>query len=389
MTFCFFSAQYLPTVGGVERYTYNLARSLVQKGHSALVVTSALPGLPAQETQDGIDIVRLPAFLLINGRFPILRPCAALRKAKRALYKTPLDFIVVQTRFYPACLLGARMAKRRKIPAMILEHGTAHLLRGGLAGLLGNAYEHGMLRLIRHFCDNFYGVSAACAAWLSHFGVHVPSDRVLYNAVDPAELQRIAAACGSAFLAPYGCGDPRTLVIAFSGRFIPEKGVLPLLDAFAAVRKKHADAVLLLAGDGPQFTEMKAHLPAGAYLLGMLPHAQNLALLARADLYCLPTFSEGFSTAILEAAALRAAIVTTATGGSPELLCDESYGLLLPDMRAESIAAALERALSDSAWRTAAGENTYRRLTRLFTWDKVSDRLIFLAQEAQSAPTSL
>ncbi|MEG2287291.1 MAG: hypothetical protein RSC00_05225, partial [Ruthenibacterium sp.] len=63
--------------------------------------------------------------------------------------------------------------------------------------------------------------------------------------------------------------------------------------------------------------------------------------------------------------------------------------LLLPDMRAESIAAALERALSDSAWRTAAGEHTYRRLTQLFTWDKVSDRLIFLAQEAQSAPTSL
>ncbi|MEG2930912.1 MAG: glycosyltransferase family 4 protein [Ruthenibacterium sp.] len=382
MTFCFFSAQYLPTVGGVERYTYNLARCLVQKGHSALVVTSALPGLPEQETQDGIDVIRLPSVLRMNGRFPVLRPGGALRKAKRALYKMPLDFIVVQTRFYPACLLGARMAKRRKIPAIILEHGTAHLLRGGLAGALCNAYEHAMLRLIRHYCDNFYGVSAACAAWLSHFGLHVPSERVLYNAVDPDALQRTAAACGSAFLAPYGCGDPRTPVVAFSGRFIPEKGVLPLLDAFAIVRKKHPQAVLLLAGDGPQFTEMKAHLPAGAQMLGMLPHAQNLALLARADIYCLPTFSEGFSTAILEAAALRAAIVTTATGGSPELICDETYGTLLPDMRAESIAAALDHALSDSAWRTAAQENAYRRLTQRFTWDKISDRLTALAQAA-------
>lgn len=43
MTICYFSAQYLPTVGGVERYTWNLARCTVAAGHRAIVVTSALP----------------------------------------------------------------------------------------------------------------------------------------------------------------------------------------------------------------------------------------------------------------------------------------------------------------------------------------------------------
>ena len=52
MTICFFSAQYLPTVGGVERYTFNLARRVVAAGHTALVVTSALPGLPEEETDE-------------------------------------------------------------------------------------------------------------------------------------------------------------------------------------------------------------------------------------------------------------------------------------------------------------------------------------------------
>lgn len=41
MTICYFSAQYLPTVGGVERYTWNLARRTVATGHRAIVVTSA------------------------------------------------------------------------------------------------------------------------------------------------------------------------------------------------------------------------------------------------------------------------------------------------------------------------------------------------------------
>ena len=35
MTICFFSAQYLPTVGGVERYTYNLARRVVKVAQEA------------------------------------------------------------------------------------------------------------------------------------------------------------------------------------------------------------------------------------------------------------------------------------------------------------------------------------------------------------------
>ena len=44
MTICFFSAQYLPTPGGVERYTWNLALRCVRSGGRAIVVTSALPG---------------------------------------------------------------------------------------------------------------------------------------------------------------------------------------------------------------------------------------------------------------------------------------------------------------------------------------------------------
>ena len=59
MTICFFSAQYLPTVGGVERYTFNLARRVGAAGHTALVVTSALPGLPEDETDEyGIRLLR-------------------------------------------------------------------------------------------------------------------------------------------------------------------------------------------------------------------------------------------------------------------------------------------------------------------------------------------
>ncbi len=69
MHFWFFSAQYLPTIGGVERYTQNLSAALVAAGHSATVITSALPGLPKHETDEsGTRILRLPVRPWLGGR---------------------------------------------------------------------------------------------------------------------------------------------------------------------------------------------------------------------------------------------------------------------------------------------------------------------------------
>ncbi|MBQ7283460.1 MAG: glycosyltransferase [Oscillospiraceae bacterium] len=75
MNYIIFSAQYLPTVGGVERYTNSLAKELIKYGHSVTVVTSALSSVPMTETDaDGIQIFRLPCIMLMNGRFPIIKP---------------------------------------------------------------------------------------------------------------------------------------------------------------------------------------------------------------------------------------------------------------------------------------------------------------------------
>ena len=74
MIFYIFSAQYLPTVGGVERYSNSLAKELISKGHSVTVVTSSIESQPEQEVDtDGINIIRLPVIPLMSGRFPVLK----------------------------------------------------------------------------------------------------------------------------------------------------------------------------------------------------------------------------------------------------------------------------------------------------------------------------
>ena len=71
---CLFAANYLPNLGGIERYVYNLSKQLIAMGHEVTVVTSNVFRLYSHEVSDeGIEIYRLPCRNVMKGRYPILK----------------------------------------------------------------------------------------------------------------------------------------------------------------------------------------------------------------------------------------------------------------------------------------------------------------------------
>jgi len=58
------SAHYLPHLGGVERYTYNLAKGLLKEQKQVIIITSASKNLPWKEEIEGVKIYRLPSIFL-------------------------------------------------------------------------------------------------------------------------------------------------------------------------------------------------------------------------------------------------------------------------------------------------------------------------------------
>lgn len=279
MVICFFSTQYLPTPGGVERYTWNLARRCVAAGHRALVVTASLPGLPARERDaDGIEIYRLPSWPVMGGRFPVLKPLADADD----LWAQGIDFAVIQTRMYTQSVWAARQCKRRGIPALVIDHSTGYMLHGGLAGALGKAYEHAACGSIRRCGFPFYGVSGDVCRWLKTFGIQ--AEGRLPNAVDPAELERLAHADNAVDWRRRLNVPADGRLVAFVGRLIPEKGALRLAQAVQGI----PGCTLAVAGTGPEEAALAA-LGGGIHALGALPHEQIVQLLTQADAYCLPT----------------------------------------------------------------------------------------------------
>lgn len=374
MTLCFFSTQYLPTPGGVERYTWNLARRAVAAGHRALVVTCSLPGLPDHEVDgDGIEIFRLPSWPVMGGRFPVLKPGAPAA----AIWAAKPDFCIIQTKMYPQSVWAARQCKRRGIPTLVLDHSTGYMLNGGLVGLVGQCYEHFACWLIRRCGFPFYGVSQDVVRWLRTFGVQAAG--VLPNAADPAALRREAASEPYDWRAALGVGAGQKLLL-FIGRLIPEKGAVALADAVAEL----PDCVLAVAGTGPDAPALE-HRPR-VHPLGALPHAQVAALLTQADVYCMPTtYAEGFPTTLLEAAVLRCPIVTTRTAGTGELLPGPDYAIFLEDTHPATIRTALRTALDAPEAARARADAAGAVAENHFTWDVVFDTIITIAKNARTA----
>lgn len=108
------------------------------------------------------------------------------------------------------------------------------------------------------------------------------------------------------------------------------------------------------------------------HILGRIDKDHIVALLDSSDIFCLPSFSEGFSTSILEATACHAYIITTFRGGSKELVCDPKYGCIIKDNRMENLVLAPKKALDHPEECKEAAEACYNRVMEKYTWKQTA-----------------
>lgn len=371
--YCIFSAQYLPHMGGVERYTYNLAKKLVEKGNDVTVVTSNVENVLYYENMDGVQVYRMPCFNFMNGRFPVLKLNRQFWKIHRIISKKSYDLIVVNTRFYIHSIYGAIFAKKRA-RCIFIEHGTSHLtLHNRFLDFVENIVEHLMTKIETHFCREFYGVSKACVDWLKHFNIQ--GKGTLYNAVELSEFENNAEDISCGFREQYGIPKD-AIVITFTGRLLKEKGILTLIKAVDKLNTVNKNIYLLIAGDGDEESTVQQMKTKNIIPLGRISSDRIITLLKESDVFCLPSDSEGMSTSVLEAAACKCYIITTKRGGAVELIIGNDYGTIIDDNNLETVIKAIEEAIAQEDKRKIAVELTYERVKELFTWDKVAEKLM-------------
>ena len=98
-------------------------------------------------------------------------------------------------------------------------------------------------------------------------------------------------------------------------------------------------------------------------------------LLSESDIFCLPSFSEGFSTSILEAIACKCFVVTTERGGAKETFPTDDYGMVIKNNNVDLLEHSLMKVIDDKEKREKAVQLAYDRLKENYTWDIVAAKV--------------
>lgn len=329
--------------GGLERMVIDLATAQQADGHRVAIATLFQPGQLAPEAE-AAGVVVHPAGKRPG---PDLRALRELRRFFRS--------------WRPEVIHSHNPMPHQYAVAASLGRRTGRInTRHGLGQAAASRRSRRLFRLAMTRTD--FGV-AVCRAALDqyiHDGLIPPrKGRVIHNGIRvdrfiPRDSRRRDALRTELGLEP---GGP---VVGTVGRLNPAKDQGRLVAAFSGIRQRHPDAILVIIGGGPLEAELRqaiarSGLEAAVFLLGDSDNVPEL--LAGFDLFVLPSRTEGYSIALLEAAAAHLPAVVTRVGGNADIVADGLRGRVVPPGDTAALTTVVSELLAAPEHRLFMGQN--------------------------------
>jgi N-acetyl-alpha-D-glucosaminyl L-malate synthase BshA len=331
-----------PTYGGSGAVATELGLALAERGHDVHFVTYAQPfrlvGLHERVHYHEVEMEDYPLF-----EHPpySLALAVALHDAVR---REGLDLVHVHYAIPHAAsafLARQMLAGERPFKIVTTLHGTDITLLG-----LHPSF-HAITRFSILQSDGISAVSHFLKdQTVRDFSVSAERVEVIPNFVDTDVWKRDCEPGHRDRLAPEG-----EKIVMHVSNFREVKRTQDVVDIFAKTRRK-VRARLVLVGEGPdrpRALKRAADLGLRDDVIFLGRHGSVEQLLSCADLFLLPSQSESFGLAALEAMACGAPVVASRAGGIPEVVEDGTSGYLFPVGATDDMADAAIRILSDAA----------------------------------------
>lgn len=362
--------RYLPHVGGAERQLQQLAPRLKDLGYDLHILTRHEKGLKRYEVIDGVPVHRLPA----SGPKPLAAATFTLAALWRLLRIRP-DVIHAHEILTPASIaLYARSLLHRPILVKILRGGA----RGDIYKLKNRPFWKSYLRRLTKGVDVFLVISREIDEELAALGVPSAKRVFLPNGVDAVRCSPVSEE-GKRKLRAGLSLPPRAKIVMYAGRLVPEKRVDHLLQIWKDVRAKFPLAHLLIVGAGQEQARLEAMRVEGVQFTGQVEDA--VPYLQAADLFVLPSSTEGLSNSMLEAMSCGLPVLATAVGGAPDVIEHRGNGWLIRAEDIDSLRQGLDVLLGDDALRFSLGSQARQRILAGFSLDSVARHLAGLYQQ--------
>lgn len=325
MRILFCNYEYPPIGGGGGVVMAALARELARR-HEVTVLTSRASGLPREEDDRGVRVVRVPVFFrrqLAVANFPSMLAYLPSGFMRGLGFRRRASFDVVNTHFVvPTGPLGHALARWYGVPNVLSVHGGDLFDPSKLSSPHRHAALRASVRWLLHAADDVIGQSRDTVRHVNALYRVERSVRLIPLGIDRPPL--IEAASRSTF------GLPRdAFVMVTIGRLVARKATQQLVQILATSDLPNAH--LLIVGDGPdagaiaqRATELG--MRERVHLLGQVTEREKFAALSVADAFVSTSQHEGFGLVFLEAMALGLPVVCYDRGGQTDFLATGATG---------------------------------------------------------------
>ncbi len=269
---------------------------------------------------------------------------------------------ILCTHSYKANVIGRLATRITRIPEIAVSRGWTGENRKV------RVFEE-LDRYFLKLADHVVAVSHKQKEKVLELGLVPDKVTVIHNGINIDDVRQHA---GEAIRTELGLDDNCCLVMS-AGRLSPEKNFSGLIGAAEMIRgSSDCDIRFAVFGEGPLRSRLEKNIrDAGLQKIFFLPGFRKdfLSLLGGADIFVLPSFSEGLPNVILEAYSLKKPVIATSVGGIPEVVQDGLAGLLVRPDETGKLADCITRLARDRALRKEMGIRGYEHLREHFNFD--------------------
>jgi N-acetyl-alpha-D-glucosaminyl L-malate synthase BshA len=358
-----------PTYGGSGIVGSELGRELAERGHTVHFISYALP-TRLVELNERLQFHEVEMFDYPLFEFP---PYALALASKILEVASSADLDILHMHYAIPHATAAYLARemlrpKRYLPFVTTLHGTDITLVGARSSFLPvtrfSIEQSDAVTAISH-----YLARETCRTF-GHCAVEV-----IPNFINAAEYRRRNNEALRAQLAPGG--EP---VIMHVSNFRPVKRIADCIHTLARLEGR-VRARLVMCGDGPERRDAEAlarsyGLTDEVLFVGQVPNIGDY--LSVADLLLLPSETESFGLAALEAMACEVPVIATRVGGLPEVVREEETGFLVGLGDIEAMAERAIELLSDDRRRREMGARGRRWAIKQFSTERVIPQYVAL-----------
>ena len=371
--------------GGISTVITRLTREFRKKGHDITIFVADRENCLRQiESLDTTPVYGMYLRSPVSSQYPIralimwgaLFPLTMLRLICLARQKR-LDAIIIQ---YPlAAMFYFGILKRLTGCALLVTYqgNDAHDLA---------LWDRREQRLVKFLLENADLVLAVSRTLLRKVQDALPDLHLSRSGLLPngAPLDGIMTVDENQKQA----GLPSDYVFT-AGHLIHRKGIDIVIAALRVAKDRGIRLHLVIAGDGPEretLVQQSRELGVSDQIsfLGNQSHQQVLSLMKSCLLFVLASRAEGMPLVIAEAMACERAVVASNVDGVPEIVQDGTTGILVPAEDPVSLALALIKLYSDTAFRGALAKQGKEWAFREYNWETIANRYLGLIEECQA-----